>query len=571
MKKIYIIILSFLFLCSASFILAQDPFDNLVYPIAGLGNCENKETCGLYCDEEENMSVCLDYAEQHQLMPEKDIEMGRKMIEIGEKSGPGGCKSHEECKTYCDNINNIRECITFAQENDLMDEKEIEESKKVMEAVERGIKPPNCMGREECDIYCYEPEHMEECLVFSEAAGLMPEKERGEAKKVLEALRKGVKPPNCRGEAECDKYCSQEEHFEECINFSVAAGFMSEKDAEMSRRTGGKGPGDCRGKECETYCDDSAHNRECMEFSIKYGLMPPEHIERAKKMLELGIVGGPGGCTAEEDCKAFCDNPNNARNCIEFGVKVGDMTQEEADRMFKNMERGGDMGGPGGCQSEEECQAYCENPDNMKECMDFPADQGMMPPEGATEIKRGGGEEPPMMDDNGEMKEIYEEMMPGTEPYMEGMEFEEEFQNRKREMEGEIREMGDEMYGDFKEPMFDEPMGEPKDFFDGPKDFMEPMPGSDYDKEEQLETDIDMDMPNTESSFEYKEKLENDFFEPMPIMPKEEQMEVFNEVLEFPAPEVSDFIEINNVDNVSPELKLEDFPGSIFRFFDLKF
>ncbi|MFH1643203.1 MAG: hypothetical protein ABH967_01005, partial [Patescibacteria group bacterium] len=274
MKKIYIIILSFLFLYSASFILAQDAFDNLVYPIAELGNCENKETCGLYCDEKENMSACLGYAEQHKLISEKDIKMGRKMVEINEKSGPGGCRSHEECKIHCDNIDNIRECIAFAQENDLMDEKEIEESEKVMKAIERGIKPPNCMGREECDIYCYEPEHMEECLTFSEAAGLMPEKERGDSKKVLEAIRKGVKPPNCRGKAECDEYCSKEEHFEECMNFSVAAGFMSEKDAEMARKTGGKGPGDCRGKECETYCDDPSHNRECMEFSIKYGLMP---------------------------------------------------------------------------------------------------------------------------------------------------------------------------------------------------------------------------------------------------------------------------------------------------------
>ena len=66
-------------------------------------------------------------------------------------------------------------------------------------AIEKGIKPPACRNKKQCDSYCASPEHMEECLTFAEAAGFIPPEELDEAKKVLEAIKKGVKPPACRG------------------------------------------------------------------------------------------------------------------------------------------------------------------------------------------------------------------------------------------------------------------------------------------------------------------------------------------------------------------------------------
>ena len=41
---------------------------------------------------------------------------------------------------------------------------------------------------------------------------------------------------------------SQDDHFEECFKFAEAAGFMSAEEAIMARKTGGKGPGNCKGR-----------------------------------------------------------------------------------------------------------------------------------------------------------------------------------------------------------------------------------------------------------------------------------------------------------------------------------
>jgi len=156
----------------------------------------------------------------------------------------------------------------------------------------------------------------------------------------LEALKKGVKMPNCQGKEECDVYCSQLEHQIECINFAEAAGFMT-----------------------------------------------PEDAARAKKMAELGIVGGPGGCQGEEECNIFCQNPVNMETCINFSVKTGDMSQEEANKIIRRI-RALAEGGPGGCKTNEECNAICQNPtpDFVEECINFAVKTGDMAPEEAQQM-----------------------------------------------------------------------------------------------------------------------------------------------------------------------------------------
>ena len=128
---------------------------------------------------------------------------------------------------------------------------------------------------------------MEECMEFAMAAGFMSPEEIENTKKTLEAIKKGAIPPNCQGKEECDVYCSQEEHFEECLNFAEAAGFISAEDAEKAREGG---------------------------------------------------QGGPGGCKTQEECEAFCSKPENAETCIDFGVKMGDISPEEAERMRQGMQ-----------------------------------------------------------------------------------------------------------------------------------------------------------------------------------------------------------------------------------------
>ena len=333
-----------LILAAAFFVFAQeDPFAKLTYPIPELGNCQSRTACGTYCDKPENMKSCLDFAGDHDLLSEEEIEMGQKMLALGETRGPGGCKGQEECETYCDQIEHIKECITFAEKNNLIPPDELQEAKKVVQAIDRGLVPPKCKGKKECDVYCSKPANMEECITFGEAAGLIPPGELREAKMMFEAIRKGAKPPACAGKKECDVYCSRIEHMEECMEFGIAAGFIPPEEIEGARAAlkaikQGIRPPNCRGKEeCDAYCSQPEHQKECINFAEAAGFMTAEEAARARKMAELGIEGGPGGCQGKEECEAFCQNPANLETCINFSVKTGDMSQEEAQRMLEGI------------------------------------------------------------------------------------------------------------------------------------------------------------------------------------------------------------------------------------------
>jgi len=85
---------------------------------------------------------------------------------------------------------------------------------------------------------------MDECIAFAEKNGMMSGKQLEEAKKVKSAIAKGIKPPACGGKEACDAYCSSPEHIEECVNFGEAAGMISKEDAEKIKKGPGKGQGD---------------------------------------------------------------------------------------------------------------------------------------------------------------------------------------------------------------------------------------------------------------------------------------------------------------------------------------
>lgn len=48
----------------------------------------------------------------------------------------------------------------------------------------------------------------------------------------------------------------------------------------------------------------------------------------------------PGGCCGKEACDAYCNDLSHMQECIDFAVKAGFMTQEEAEEMLKGMHHG---------------------------------------------------------------------------------------------------------------------------------------------------------------------------------------------------------------------------------------
>ncbi len=410
---------------------------DIIYPVAELGNCGDKTSCRTYCDDASHLTACLAFAEKHKLMSSEELQMAKKFAKIGK--GPGGCTTKESCNLYCDDISHINECVAFAEQNGLMSANELSEAKKVQAAIAKGVKPPACGGKDKCDRYCSDPTHMEECFAFGKAAGFMSEEEIKESEKVLTAIKKGVQPPACRGKAECDIYCRDAAHMEECMTFAAAAGFMNEQEAKDSQKMlqaikkGAKLPA-CNGKdECEKYCNEKSHMEECIAFSVAAGFMNEKDAEMARKTGGKG----PGGCTSKDACEAFCNNPANQETCFSFGrdngmIPEGELKKmEEGKKQFSeslnqmspetlncisnaigsdNLEKlkngtmmpprelGDKMGecfrqmkgiggpgeggfippqgqaGPGGCKTPEECKSYCTaNPDA---CKNFGSFQG---------------------------------------------------------------------------------------------------------------------------------------------------------------------------------------------------
>ena len=520
-----LLVVSFFIFLSFSYLNALSKED-IVFPVAELGNCRSEKECKTFCDSPDNFEKCIAFAEKYSLMSDEEIETAKK---FGGKSGPGSCRSQEACEIYCEDTDNIEECLSFAEKNNIIPAEELKEAKKVAQALRAGAKlPGGCKNKKDCESYCENPDKVEECVLFAEAAGfmskeeaemvrktggkgpgdckgkaacenycnepsnmeecinfavehdIMPAEEREEALKAVEALKKGVKLPNCRGKKECDVYCSQPENMMECVTFAEAAGFMSpeeaeeakkmaalgitsgpggcrgknecedfcdnpdnfeicisfaeehnlmsKEEAEMARKTGGKGPGDCKGKnECEAFCEEPSNQEECFNFAVEHNLIPPEELEQMKKGMEMMKRGGPGGCKSREECETFCADPANGDECMKFAEREGLIPLEELENMKKNREMM-QAGGPGGCRSQEECEMFCSIPENQKECFNFAKEKGMLPPEELQEIE----ERMEMMREGNMMRERREEMM-GEEEMMneENREFMEE---QKREM-----------------------------------------------------------------------------------------------------------------------------------------
>ena len=317
----------------SGYVFAQSSFDDISYPIPELGNCTSKTDCKEYCDNEKNMSACLIFAEQNNLMSSTELNKAKKITGTGLK-GPGGCSGKEQCQLYCDDIDHINECIAFAEENDLLQPDELAEARKIKQAIDSGIKPPACKNKKECDSYCSKGENMEECIGFAEKAGFLQAGELQEAKKVLQAIKRGAKPPPCRGKVECDAYCAEDSHFQECMVFAEAAGLVSPEELEMMKKTGGKGPGGCRGKEaCDTYCENNME--ACTQFALDNGLIKPEEAEMMKKTGGKG----PGGCKGKEGCESFCNDPANQETCFNFAKENGLISEEDLKKMEDGREQ----------------------------------------------------------------------------------------------------------------------------------------------------------------------------------------------------------------------------------------
>lgn len=161
--------------------------------------------------------------------------------------------------------------------------------------------------------------------------------------------------------------------------------------------------GNCENEDsCKAYCDNLVHINECVAFGLEHGLMTADEAEEA---LALGSIviddAGPGGCDSQESCHAYCEDIGNIQECIAFAEEHDILPEDElkvAQRVAAAVESGVEL--PGGCSTKEECEMYCENPANIGQCLAFAEETGFLTGEELEEARKiadyvdAGGELP---------------------------------------------------------------------------------------------------------------------------------------------------------------------------------
>ncbi len=325
----------------------------VTYPIAELGGCNNKSECKAFCDKSENIESCVAFAQSRGLINQADADRAQKFSRsLKSGSTPGGCTTPASCKAFCSDLTNIEACTAWAEKSGIKD-KHLDEAKKIQGYLKTGgLMPGGCTSESSCRTYCENFDHADECSTFAEKVGLnVRDGENGPPpRKVFELMKSGKTPGGCRSKDACEAYCQSESHFEECVAFAEEAGFMKKEEAELARKSGGKGPGGCRGRECETYCNDESRQEECFKFAEERGLIPKEELKRAKEgfvRMKAGIENAPPevsqclksslGNNIIEDIQSGKLTPGRqvgerVRECFErFGAR------QDAAGLFKNV------------------------------------------------------------------------------------------------------------------------------------------------------------------------------------------------------------------------------------------
>src|SRR3989344_4603611 len=269
------------------------------FPIPELGNCGSAGECRDYCEDLEHASVCIAYAKANNLLSEEDEKTLDEFSDVIENGGPGGCKTEESCGAYCEDTANFKECLEFVKKHNLLTDDEIKEIEKAVEAIGNGG-PGGCTKEEECRIYCEDIDHIVECLDFVEKFNLESADNLKEMRQVADAKKSGVPfPGNCKTKESCMKYCEGPTHSVECMEFALKTGLMPKEDVEAANKilpylkSGGKLPGGCVTKEsCDAYCESDANVNECADFAVKAGFVSKEEAEIMKKTGGKG----PGNC-----------------------------------------------------------------------------------------------------------------------------------------------------------------------------------------------------------------------------------------------------------------------------------
>ncbi len=318
--------------------------DVLSFNISQLGNCQIGSDCRNFCNRPENITQCMDFADKYGLLSPSNIEISRAFIAAIASGGtPGSCRTLEECDHYCDDSNHTNECLDYVGKKKLVAEEELSATRKVVEGLRKGIDTPGqCYGITACDDYCADAAHVSECTAYAKKVGFYPTEIQADgAGKFIALAAQGATPGGCKSKEACDAYCAIAAHGVECTDFAVSAGLLSKDEADAVKKYGGTGPGNCKSKdECSAFCNQTSNQNVCLQYAKDHNI-PVQ-------------FSGPGGCSSVDSCTAYCKaHPDDT--CKQYATS------------FK---------GPGGCSDQASCTAYCQQHTDDPECQKMGSQYG---------------------------------------------------------------------------------------------------------------------------------------------------------------------------------------------------
>lgn len=290
-----------------------DPLSSIQFPVAELDGCADRDACASYCDSPSNYGACATFAESHGL---SHSDVGARLaFPIAEL---GACANAAECRVFCDEPANFVACIDFAEANTLIPPDEIDKARRAIPLLLAGDAPGGCRSENECLTYCADPARIEECVGFAESVGLISAEEAAAAR----AIAEGGGPGGCQSKIACMSFCDDPENRRACFDFAVEHALVSAEEAEMGRRfleAGGVGPAGCASKiDCLTTCDDPANFDACIDFARDMGAIDDADWQAAQIIRDSG---GPGNCMTKEQCEAYCSDPARFTECASaFGA-----------------------------------------------------------------------------------------------------------------------------------------------------------------------------------------------------------------------------------------------------------
>jgi hypothetical protein len=205
------------------------------YPLEELGNCASQQSCFTYCEQVVNVPACASLAERQGLMPHGSataVTSAARAIVSG--GGPGNCTTVAQCMSLCDSVNNREACSAFAAAYGV--------GARVLGAADgRQVAGSNlfdsCRTEASCYQYCLS-QSSAQCQQFMQrftansTLGL-------KYSRYLSSLGKNPAPGNCNSVQGCLQYCSTANHFNECLDFHQAMGFLG-SDTLAYLRSGGQ-------------------------------------------------------------------------------------------------------------------------------------------------------------------------------------------------------------------------------------------------------------------------------------------------------------------------------------------